>query len=265
MGAMGAMGDRFLFDKLLNYRENKETGEYERSNYEAYGKPVLEALAAPISRSTYRQWYDAVESAYAGDFKKMTRIVTNPAVGTAVALSPLGMVPSIKTFEKLDRSSEQPRTPRSAAQAAMASVPFASELGLDAGKPLTTPFGNPLTPYPFWSIFSNTQEVPPEVGKAARTLADLGVARLGPSEEYFGWGMAEIAHNGKKYMLNDAQRARVLASIGSRFARLINQNTAKLRKIETAADGREKVRDEISKYAKQARNEVLGAYRRLAH
>jgi hypothetical protein len=46
---------------------------------------------------------------------------------------------------------------------------------------------------------------------------------------------------------------------------LINQNTAKLRKIETAADGRDKVRDEISKYAKQARNEVLGAYRRLAH
>jgi hypothetical protein len=262
MGAMGAMGDRFLYDKLLNYRENKETGEYERSNYEAYGKPVLEALAAPISRSTYRQWYDALESAYAGDFKKMTRIVANPVVGTAVALSPVALVPSVKTLEKLDRSTEQPKSAQSAGQAVMASVPFASEIGLDAGKPLTTPFGNPLTPYPFWSIFSNTQEVPPEVGKAARVLTDLGVARMGPREEYFGWGVAEIAHSGKKFLLNDSERAQVLAKIGTKFARLINQNTAKLKKIEAGAGGREKVRDAVTEYAKQARSEALFAYRR---
>jgi hypothetical protein len=262
MGAMGAMGDRFLFDKLLNYRENKETGEYERSNYEAYGKPVLEALAAPISRSTYRQWYDALESAYAGDFKKMTRIVANPVVGTAVALSPVAVIPSIKSLEKLDRSTEQPRSAQSAAQAVMASVPFASELGLDAGKPLTTPFGNPLTPYPFWSVFSNTQEVPPEVGKAAKVLTDLGVARMGPREEYFGWGVAEIAHEGKKYLLNDTERAQVLAKIGTKFARLINQNTAKLKRLEVGADGRDKVRDAIMEFAKQARSEALFTYRR---
>lgn len=261
MAAVGSIADRFMFDKLLNYRENKETGEYEHSGYEAYGKPVLEALAAPVSRSTFRQWYDMLEAAYDGNFTKITKALSNPVTGTAIALSPLALVPSIKTAEKYDRANEQPRSPQNPAQAAMGSVPFADELGLDAGKPLTTPFGNPLTPFPFWSIFSNSQEVPPEVSKAARTLTDLGVSRLGPREEYFGWGMAEIANDGKRYLLNDEERSKVLQDIGSRFARKVNAESAKLRKIEAGAEGRKKVRSAITDLAAKARSEALMNYR----
>lgn len=261
MAAVGSIADRFMFDKLLNYRENKETGEYEHSGYEAYGKPVLEALAAPVSRSTFRQWYDMLEAAYDGNFTKITKALSNPVTGTAIALSPLALVPSIKTAEKYDRANEQPRSPQNPAQAAMGSVPFADELGLDAGKPLTTPFGNPLTPFPFWSIFSNSQEVPPEVSKAARTLTDLGVSRLGPREEYFGWGMAEIAHDGKKFLLGDEERSKVLQDIGSRFARKVNAESAKLRKIEAGAEGRKKVRSAITDLAAKARSEALMNYR----
>jgi hypothetical protein len=257
MSAMGSMGDRFLYDKLLNYRENKETGEYEHSAYEAYGKPVLEALAAPISRSTFRQWYDMLEAAYDGDFVKITKAFSNPIVGTATALSPAAVIPSIKTVERLDRTQEQPRTPKSMGQAAMGSVPFSDELGLDPGKPLTTPFGQPLTPFPFWNVFSNTQEVPPEVGRAARLLSELGVSRLGPREEYFGWGMAEIAHEGKKYLLNDVDRSKVLQDIGTRFARKLNTEAPRLRKLEKSEQGRKKVRDAISDLAGKARAEAL--------
>ncbi len=218
-------------------------------------------MMAPISRSTFRQWYDMLESAYSGDFTKITKAVSNPAVGTAVALSPLALIPSIKSLEKLDRSTEQPRTPKTPGQAAMGSVPFADELGLDAGKPLTTPFGNPLTPYPFWSIFSNSQEVSPEVSKAAKVLTDLGVSRLGPREEYFGWGMAEIASEGKKYLLGDEERAKVLQDIGTRFANKVNANSQKLRKLESEKGGREKVRNAISDLAGKARSEALMRYK----
>lgn len=261
MGLMGSLADRFMFDKLLNYTENKETGEYERSNFQAYGKPMIEAMAAPWSRSTFSQWKDMLESAYDGNFTKLTKAFSNPIVGTAVALSPAAMIPSVKTLEKADRASEQPRSAQTPLQAAMGSVPFADEIGLDAGKPLTTPFGQPLTPFPFWSVFSNSQEVPPEVSKAARLLTDLGVSRMGPREEYFGWGMAEIAHDGRKFLLSDAERSAVLQDIGTRFANKLNAEAPRLRKLEAGKEGRKKVRDVITDLAGKARSEALSRYR----
>jgi hypothetical protein len=62
MTVAGNLGDRFMFDKLLNYRTNEITNEKEFDAQQAYLTPITEAMLAPMTRSTYRQWVDALES-----------------------------------------------------------------------------------------------------------------------------------------------------------------------------------------------------------
>lgn len=252
LSAVGGLADRFMYDRLLNYKLNKQTNEYEKDDFQAYGKPVLESLAAPLSRSTFRSFYDAIDSGFNGDFKKLTRLLSNPIAGTAVALSPAAIIPSFKSLEKIERVQEQPRSPRNAAQALAASIPFT-----DAGEPLVTPFGEPLSPFPFFSLLSNTQEVSPERGKAARLLTELGIDHRGPETEYLGWDLSEIAYDGDSYLLDEAQRDRVLKDIGRRLASSINSEAKELRTLLKEKEGRQKVRSRVSKMASDAKAEAL--------
>lgn len=255
MALVGNIGDRFLFSKLLSYKENPATGDYELDPFQAYVAPVRDAAIAPLSRSTYRQFFDAAEAAINGDPKKIVKIFANPASGTVAALT-VGAIPTVKTVERLEKLGEQPTSPQNWRQAIAASVPFARTLGLDTGKPLTTPFGIPVSQYPFLSLFSTAQEVTPETAKAARLLIDIGVARMGPQELYAGNDVSEVMHDGKRYLLKNEQRAQVLRDIGKRFAELLNQNAKELRNIE-AKDGKGAASSKVSSLAKQARSDVL--------
>jgi hypothetical protein len=258
--AAGNLGDRFMFSKLLNYKNNPETDQKEFSAQQAYVTPIAEAALAPMSRSTYRQWFDAIERASAGDWSKAARAFTSPITGTTTALSPLGLIPSFKSLEKLERQQEQPRTPKSATQAMAGTVPFAESLGLDRGKPLVTPFGEPLTPFAYFNMFTNEQQVDPEVGQAARTLAQMGLSPMGPEVTYHGGGIGEISVDGKKYLLNDEERAMVLRDIGLRFAKEVNRNSDRLKRLE-AKEGRKKVQSEVSSLGTKAKTSVLRRYK----
>jgi hypothetical protein len=256
LSAVGGLADRFMYDRLLTYKLNQSTNEYEKDDFQTYGKPVLESLAAPLSRSTFRSFYDAIDAGFNGDFKKLTRLLSNPVVGTAVALSPAAIIPSFKSFEKIERVQDQPRSPRNAAQALAASIPFT-----DAGEPLVTPFGEPLSPFPFFSLLSNTQEVSPERGRAARLLADLGIDHRGPETEYLGWDLSEIAYDGDTYLLDETQRDRVLKDIGRMLANSINSESKELRSLLKEKEGRQKVRSRVSKMAKDAKAEALLSFK----
>jgi hypothetical protein len=186
-------------------------------------------------------------------------LITAPITGTATALT-LGIIPSLKTFEKAERQESQPKTPRSIPQALASNVPFADSLGLDRGKPLTTPFGDPLTPFSYFSMFTNEQEVDPEVGKAARTLANMGLSPMGPEVTYHGGGIGEISVDGKRYLLNDEERAVALHEIGMRFAKEVNRNEDRLRRME-AKEGRKKVSAEVSNLGTKAKTAILRKYK----
>jgi hypothetical protein len=260
LSVAGNLSDRFIFDKLLNYRTNPQTDEKEFSAQQAMVTPVLEATIAPMTRSTYRHWVDAIEQASDGKWEKASKLITSPVTGTATALSPLGLIPSVKSFEKLERQESQPKTPKSITQAAAGNVPFADSLGLDRGKPLVTPFGDPLTPFSYLSMFTNEQEVDPEVGKAARTLANMGLSPMGPEVTYHGGGIGEISVDGKRYLLNDEERAVALHEIGMRFAKEVNRNEDRLRRLE-AKEGRKKVSAEVSALGTKAKTAILRKYK----
>jgi hypothetical protein len=261
MTTAGNIADRFVFSKLLNYKRDQITGDYQFSPQQAYVTPVGEAMLAPMSRSTYKRMFDALEAAMDEQWYKAAKLFAEPVSGTVTALSPLGLAPQVtKSIEKLERQESQPRTPKSVSQAVASTIPFAESLGLDRGKPLTTPFGDPLTPFTYFSMFSDPQEVTPEVGQAARTLSQLGLSPTGPEVTYHGQGIGEISVDGKKYLLNDTERAVALKEIGTRFAQEVNRNAEKLKRIEKK-DGRQAVSREVSSLGTKAKTSVLRKYR----
>lgn len=266
LNAAGNIGDRYMFPELLGTKYNARTKQYEKSFSETWVRPIGEATAAPMSRSTYRVFYDAVDNALGGDFKKLIRLVTQPATGSATALT-LGVVPSLKTFEKGEKSglpfiSEgiQPRSPQDVSQTLQAGVPFANALGLDTGKPLYSPFGEDLTPYNFFTFLSNSQESTDDSKRAAKILIDLGVSKQPPKLEYLGDGVVEIAHDGKYYALPPEQRNDLILRMGQELARTIVREKSNLQKLEKDK-GRNAVSDKVGIFAADARKKVLSRFK----
>lgn len=259
LNAAGNIGDRFMFPELLGTKYNARTKEYEESFAEQWIRPVGESIAAPMSRSTYRTFYDALDNAMGGDFKKLTRLATQPLSGTATALT-MGVIPSLKTFEKLEKSNIQPRSPQDISQTLQAGVPFANSLGLDVGKPLYSPFGEELTPYNFFTFLSNSQEATEDSKKAAKILLDLGVSKQPPKLEYLGDGVVEVAHEGKYYLLPPEQRNRIIMQMGQDLAKSIIREKAKLQKLEKEK-GRDAVSDRVGTLASEARKRALARFK----
>lgn len=251
----GNVGDRFMFDKLLNMKKDPSSDEWVRSDFQSYVAPFRDTVLAPWSRSTYSQWFGAAEALFDGDGKKFAKLFANPFVGSAAALT-IGAIPSVKTLEKVERMQYQPKAPKDIPQAFASSVPFANTLGLDMGQPMVTPFGEETSGYPFLSILVNPQEVTETSRKAANLLAQLGITKLGVKERYLGDGTSEVFHEGKRYLLSQEQRGRVLRQIGQTFASMININADKLRKLEKTK-GKDAASDEINSYAKKAKSKVL--------
>lgn len=251
----GNAGDRFMFDKFLNMKKDPSSDEWVRSDFQSFVAPLRDTVLAPWSRSTYQQWFAASEALFDGDGKKFAKLFANPLTGSAAALT-IGAIPSVKTLEKVERMQYQPKAPKDIPQAIASSVPFANTLGLDMGQPMVTPFGEETTGFPFLSLMVNPQEVTETSRKAANLLAQLGITKLGTKERYTGDGTAEIFHNGKRYLLSQEQRGRVLRQIGQKFAALINANADKLRRLEKMK-GKDAASDEIDSYAKKARSQVL--------
>jgi arsenate reductase-like glutaredoxin family protein len=162
----------------------------------------------------------------------------------------------VKTLEKMERMQNQPKATKDIPQAIASSVPFANTLGLDMGQPMVTPFGEETTGFPFFSLMVNPQEVTETSRKAANLLAQFGITKLGTKEKYIGDGTSEVFNDGKRYLLSQEQRGRVLRQIGQSFAAMINANADKLRRLEKTK-GKDAVSDEIDSYAKKARSKVL--------
>jgi hypothetical protein len=259
LNAAGNIGDRFMFPELLGKKYNAQTKEYEESFAEQWIRPIGEATAAPMSRSTYRVFYDALDNAMGGDFKKLIRLGTQPFSGTATALT-LGAIPSLKTFEKLEKSNIAPRSPQDISQTLQAGVPFANSLGLDTGKPLYAPFGETLSPYSFFTFQAHPQEATPESRQAANILLDLGVSKQPPKLEYLGDGVVEVAHDGKYYLLGPDQRDEVIFNMGQDLARSIIREKDRLKKLEKDK-GRDAVSDRVGALATEARKRALSRFR----
>lgn len=259
LNAAGNIGDRFMFPELLGTKYNARTKEYEESFAEQWIRPVGEATAAPMSRSTYRVFYDALDNAMGGDFKKLTRLATQPATGTATALT-LGVIPSLKTFEKVEKSNIQPRSPQDIPQTLQAGVPFANSMGLDTGKPLYSVFGTPLTPYSFLTVISSPQEGTPEKRKAADILIDLGVSKQPPKMEYLGDSVVELAVDGKTYLLPPEDRDQIIEEMGSELARKIVSEKSTLEKLANTK-GRDAVSDRVGAMGVEIRKKVLQRHR----
>jgi hypothetical protein len=259
LNAAGNIGDRYMFPELLGTKYDSRTKKHEKSFAETWVRPIGEATAAPMSRSTYRVFYDAVDNALGGDFKKLIRLITQPATGSATALT-LGVVPSLKTFEKAEKSNIQPRSPQDVSQTLQAAVPFGNALGLDTGKPLYSPFGEELSPYHFFTFLSNSQEATEDSKRAAKILIDLGVSKQPPKLEYLGDGVVEVAHDGKFYMLPPEQRNNLILRMGQELARTIVREKATLQKLEKQK-GRDAVSDKVGTYAAEARKKVLRGFK----
>lgn len=251
----GNVGDRFMFDKLLNMKKDTSSDEWVRSDFQSFVAPFRDTVLAPWSRSTYQQWFAASEALFDGDGKKFAKLFANPFTGAAASLT-IGIIPSVKTLEKVERMQYQPKAPKDIPQAIASSVPFANTLGLDMGQPMVTPFGEETTGFPFFSIMVNPQEVTETSRKAANLLAQFGITKLGTKEKYLGDGTSEVFNDGKRYLLSQEQRGRVLRQIGQTFAAMINANADKLRRLEKTK-GKDAVSDEIDSYAKKARSKVL--------
>lgn len=259
LNAAGNLGDRFMFPKLLGEKLNPRTDKYEPSVAEMWIRPIGEATAAPMSRSTYRLFYDALDNAMGGDFKKLIRLTTQPVTGSATALT-LGVIPSLKTFEKLEKSHTSPRSPQDIPQTLQAAVPFSNAMGLDTGKPLFSVFGEKLSPYHFFTIGSNAQEVSPQAKRAGNILIGLGIAKNPQRLEYLGDGVIEVAHDGKNYVIPPEKRDQMMKEMGESFASSIIREDAALKKM--AKDkGKEAAMNRVSTLATDARKKVLSRFR----
>lgn len=259
LNAAGNIGDRFMFPELLGTKYNARTKEHEESFAEQWVRPVGEAIAAPMSRSTYRTFYDALDNAMGGDPKKLIRLATQPISGTTTALT-LGIIPSLKTFEKAEKSNIQPRSPQDISQTLQAGVPFANSMGLDTGKPLYSPFGTSLTPYSYFTFLSRPQEGTSETKKAADILIDLGVSKQPPKLEYLGDSVVELSSDGKSYLLQPEERDQIIEEIGSELARKIIAEKSTLERL-AKSKGRDAVSDKVGAMGTEIRKKVLQRHR----
>ncbi len=271
MSMVGNIADRFMFSELLNYKVDPRTKQRVEEPLLQIGfESVASATMAPMTRSTYRAYFDAIGDVQNGNFKKLAKLVGRPIGETAagVGLIPAGG-PVLRDVQKVvkDLANEGvPKTSKTATQAFMSGIPYAEAVGEMTGNesltgvPMINAFGETVSPYSYFSMLSKPQDSSPAVRKAASLLNNLGLAKEGPKEYWVSGDVVEIAHDGQRFQMNFSQRAQALEAIGKRFASSLNANQKRLETLKKQGNNQE-VQRMVNDLAKQARTTVLNQWR----
>lgn len=271
MSMVGNIADRFMFSELLNYKVDPRTKQRVEEPLAKIGfESVASATMAPMTRSTYRAYFDAIGDVQNGNFKKLAKLLGRPLGETAagVGLIPAGG-PVLRDVQKVvkDLANEGvPKTSKTAGQAFMSGIPYAEIAGELTGNegltgvPMINAFGETVSPYSYFSMLSRPQDSSPAVKKASSLLNNLGLAKDGPKEYWVSGDVVEIANDGKRFQMNFSQRAQALEDIGKRFANSLNANQKKLETLKKQKNDKE-IQKIVNDLAKQARTTVLNQWR----
>lgn len=253
--AVGNVADRIMFPEMLNYSVDPRTGERKFSAFKSIIKPIIDASAAPASRSTYVTFQQAVERSFQGNPQSLLKLLSRPVGETAFAVTLGG--PGTRDAAKLTKP-EIPRTSKTAKQAILSGIPFAAQLGLDTGLPILNAFGEPSSGYSYFPFLSKEQETSKTVENAAELLNEIGVTKAGMREWVMDADTVEIAHDGKRYALSLRERERVLGDIGKKFAGELVRNRDQIRSRGAYA----KQKKAVDSLLRKSRESVLRMWRR---
>lgn len=255
LSMIGNFADRVMFPELLNYKTDARTGARDFDYWNAAGQPVASSVLAPATRSTFvtfeKTLTDFISDPEKG-IKGFAKLGTRPIGDAAFGMTLGGM--GSRDVEKALQP-EVPRQAKTAAQSAMSGIPFAAALGADTGVPMINQAGDPVSPFPYLPFFSNPQQGSPETKKAAQTLNDLGIYKDPMQEWSVSSNTVEIAHDGKRYILNFAERADLMKDIGTRFAAKVNDHADKLEAL--SKKDFKKMHEEVDKYLSESRDAAI--------
>lgn len=254
LSAVGNMADRIMFPEMLNYAVDQRTGEREFSPFKATVKPMIDALWAPASRSTYVTTMQAIQRTFEGNPQSLAKLLGRPIGGALEGTLAGG--PIIRDIDKLTKDGV-PKASQNWGQAFMSGIPFAQQMGADTGLPMVNANGENITGFHYFPFFSKSQESSESVKKAAQLLNDSGITKEGPQEWMLDADTVEISHDGGRYLLTLDERASVLREIGQNFATELNDNAASIRGAETY----DKKKAIVQRLQKKARDRVLSGWR----
>lgn len=255
LSAIGNIADRIMFPEMLTYSTDQRTGERTKSAFKTYVQPLVNAVAAPATRSTYATFSQAVQRALEGNVQSLTKLLGRPIGETATATVLGG--PIVRDIAKLTKP-DVPKASQDAKQAFLSGIPFADVAGLDTGLPMLNQFGERIEKYPYFPFVSAQQNSSPEVQRAAKILNDSGITKEGPQEWMIGPDVVELAGgDGKRYLLSLDERAEVLGEIGRRFAEGVNAKETKIRATEDFPE-KKKI---VEKVMEDSRKSVLRRWR----
>lgn len=254
LSAIGNMADRVMFPEMLNFSVDPHTGERSQDSYKRLVEPMVNAIIAPASRSTYVTFLQAGQNAMEGNWKSFSKLLGRP-IGETAAATMLGG-PVARDLAKAAKP-DVPKAAQDWQQAFISGIPFADAMGAETGLPMVNAFGEPISPFAYFPFFSASQKSSEAVKKAAGILNDIGITKNGPEEWMMSADVVELSHDGKKYLFSLDERAQVLKDIGQEFATKIGDKEDKIRGAKSYDDSKKIVQD----LQKDARGRVLRKWR----
>lgn len=127
---------------------------------------VMDVLQAPIKRSTYRQWFDAMTKAMDGRKSDAINNLLTAPIGTALRL------PVVVDIDKLMREADGARDPEGLAENILRRIPF-----VHVGERMMNAYGEDLPGLGVITMFPASQDSPPDVLRAATINVETNTVR----------------------------------------------------------------------------------------
>ena len=173
---LGNLSDAVRFNKVLYQRaakDGEEPGKQSKGAGAIGAAAAMDLLASPLKRSTYRAWFDFIDSAMKGDGKavdQLANIATRPLDGAL-------RFPLVVDADKVRDSLEGGTMPTDLVDTLMRRVPF-----VQAGQAVFNQYGEQV---PAWDVIAALPSGPgfsDDVRRAAKLNVETGTQRTDPAD-----------------------------------------------------------------------------------
>jgi hypothetical protein len=173
---LGNLSDAYRFDKILNKRAASKEGEKGKVTKEGSAIGVnmaADVLLSPVKRSTYRQWFDLVDSAMSGRgdaVKKLANIATKPVEG-------MTRVPIVVDVDKALDHERGLKIADGLGDVLLQRLPFVT-----AGSEAWNQYGERVSAWDVLAAFPTNPNFSEETKAAARLNVETGTTRSSPAD-----------------------------------------------------------------------------------
>lgn len=215
---LGNLSDSIRFNKVLYQRpakDGEEPGKYSQGAGAIGAAAAMDLLASPLKRSTYRAWFDFIDSAMKGDGKatdQLANIATRPLDGAL-------RFPLVVDADKVRDSLEGGTMPTGLVDTLMRRIPF-----VQAGQAVFNQYGEQV---PAWDVISSLPSDPgfsEDVMRAAKLNVETGTRRTEPGDPRLKY------ENGTVREIDDKARAEYHQLSGQFYTESLLRHEASIRR-----------------------------------